>query len=51
MKTLTNKEFLKILHECCSDGYINDDLFNCVLSGYWPYNLVFHRDLRKKGDE
>lgn len=47
MKTLTNAEFMEILKKCCSDGHIDDEKFNFVLSNYFPYNLVFKEDLRK----
>ena len=50
MKSLNNKNFMSILSECCSDGHIDDDLLNYVLSFYWPYNLVFHRVLEEDNE-
>lgn len=46
-KRLNNSEFMEILKKCCSDGHIDDEKFNFVLSNYFPYNLVFKEDLRK----
>lgn len=48
MKTLNSADFMKIFHSCCKNGKINDKLFEELLSTYWPYNLVFKGDLRKK---
>ena len=41
MATLTNKEFLDILHRCCKGGKIDDERMNEILGAYFPYNLTF----------
>lgn len=48
MQTLTSEEFMNLFHKCCEDGKINDELFEEMLSSYFPYNLVFKGGLRKK---
>ena len=44
MATLTNKEFLDILSNCCEDGKVNDEKLNQILGVYFPYNLTFKGD-------
>jgi len=41
MATLSNKQFLDILHKCCKDGKIDDERMNEILGAYFPYNLTF----------
>lgn len=42
--TLNNKEFLKVLKQCCKDGKIDDTMLNNILSNYFPYDIVFKGD-------
>ena len=42
-QTLNNKQFLKILKDCCQDGKLDDDKLNNRLSNYFPYDLIFKR--------
>lgn len=42
-RTLDNKEFLKILKNCCKDGKLDDDCLNNSLCAYYPYDLTFKR--------
>lgn len=42
--TLNNKEFLKILKQCCKDGKLNDKMFNNILCNYFPYDIIFKGD-------
>lgn len=48
MQTLTSAAFMKIFHACCKDGHLDDEKFEELLSTYYPYNLVFKGNLRKK---
>ena len=47
MKTLTNAEFMDILHKCCSDGKVDDAQLENALCTYFPYNLVFKGGFEK----
>lgn len=42
--TLNNKQFLKILQQCCKNGKIDDEMLNNMLCNYFPYDIVFKGD-------
>lgn len=41
MKTIDNKQFMKILHDCCQGGQLDDEKLNSVLKTLFPYVLTF----------
>lgn len=46
-RTLTNKEFMKILKEACKSEDMDKEL-NEVLKNYFPYSLTFGRGVEKE---